>query len=146
MDRNPYDPPASVVADTSDVTSKRPIAIAIASASLLVALFQSCYSLILIFPGVRSGLVSGSQYAGDFLPPVLLAVLTFWIFAGRNWARLGFFVFYLVNVAMVLRIGLVTGRLAEFLSPWGLIVLTHPLQLIAVVLLVGPGRRWFAPR
>ena len=142
MERNPYAPPVSVVADPAELRSERPKEVALA-VKLLWASF---------FIGIASVFLRPAQQV-PFIAVMIVSILAFgfwaWVITaigkGRNWARILFFV--LVGIGLVFAILFLSTTLALYRErPFNgfLAALNYALEIYTLyLLLTAPARGWF---
>ena len=142
MERNPYAPPASTVADPVEVRSERPKEVTLA-VRLLWASF---------FIGIVGMFLRPAQQV-PFIAIVIVSIVAFgfwaWVItciaAGRNWARILFFV--LVGIGVVFAVIFLSATLALYKDrPFNgfLAALNYALEIYTLyLLLTAPAREWF---
>lgn len=143
MDRNPYAPPVSTVADPVEVRGERPKEVGLA-VKLLWASF---------FIGIASVFLRPAAQQVPFVAVLIVSVLAFgfwgWVITsigrGRNWARILFFV--LVGIGLVFGVLFLSATLAIYRErPFNglLAALNYALEIYTLyLLLTAPARRWF---
>lgn len=142
MERNPYAPPQSPVADPVEVRSERPKEVTLA-VKLLWASF---------FIGIVGVFLRPARQV-PFVAILILSTLAlgFWawvitcIAEGRNWARILFFV--LVGIGLVFSVLFISATLALYRErPFNglLSALNYALEIYTFyLLLTAPARQWF---
>ena len=142
MERNPYAPPVSAVADPVEVRSERPKEVTLA-VRLLWASF---------FIGIAGVFLRPAQEV-PFVAILIVSVFAFGLWAwvitciarGRNWARILFFV--LIGIGLSFALLFLSATLALYRDrPFNgfLAVINYALELYTVyLLLTAPARAWF---
>ena len=142
MERNPYAPPESTVADPVEVRSERPKEVTLA-VKLLWASF---------FIGIAGVFLRPAQQV-PFIAILIVSILAFgfwaWVItciaAGRNWARILFFV--LVGIGLAFAAVFLATTLALYRDrPFNgfLAALNYALEIYTLyLLLTAPARQWF---
>jgi hypothetical protein len=142
MERNPYAPPVSNVADRVETRSERPKEVTLA-VRLLWASF---------FIGITGVFLRPSQQV-PFIAILIVSILAFgfwaWVITcianGRNWARILFFV--LVGFGLVFAVLFLSATLALYRDrPFNgfLAALNYALEIYTLyLLLTAPARAWF---
>lgn len=142
MERNPYAPPGSNVADPVETRSERPKEVTLA-VRLLWASF---------FIGITGVFLRPAQQV-PFIAILIVSVLAFgfwaWVITcignGRNWARILFFV--LVGFGLVFAVLFLSATLALYRDrPFNgfLAALNYALEIYTLyLLLTAPAREWF---
>jgi hypothetical protein len=144
MERNPYAPPVSAVADPAEVRMERPKEVTLA-VKLLWASF---------FIGIVGVFLRPAQQV-PFIAILIVSVLAFgfwaWVITcianGRNWARILFFV--LVGIGLVFAVLFLSTTLALYKDrPFNgfLAAINYALEIYTLyLLLTAPAREWFKP-
>jgi len=142
MERNPYAPPVSTVADPVEVRSERPKEVTLA-VKLLWASF---------FIGIAGVFLRPAQQV-PFIAILIVSILAFgfwgWVITciarGRNWARILFFV--LLGIGLVFAVLFLSATLALYRErPFNgfLAALNYALEIYTLyLLLTAPAREWF---
>ena len=142
MERNPYAPPVSTVADPVEVRSERPKEVTLA-VKLLWASF---------FIGIAGVFLRPAQQV-PFIAILIVSILAFgfwaWVITciarGRNWARILFFV--LLGIGLVFAVLFLSATLALSRErPFNgfLAALNYALEIYTLyLLLTAPAREWF---
>ena len=142
MERNPYAPPESNVADPVEVRTERPKEVTLAIKLLWASFFISIVGVFLQpaqqVPFIAILIVSVGAFG-------LWAWVITCIARGRNWARILFFVLIGIGLAFVLLF--LSASLALYRDrPFNalLAVINHALEIYTVYLLLTvPAREWF---
>jgi hypothetical protein len=143
MERNPYAPPVSAVADPVEVRSERPNEVTLA-VKLLWASF---------FIGIGGVFLRPQQQQVPFIAILIVSALAFafwgWVItriaSGRNWARILFFVLVTIGVIVAViflptTISLYAARpLSGVLAAVNYVLEIYTLYLLLTV----PARAWF---
>jgi hypothetical protein len=148
MERNPYAPPVSVVADPAEARGQRPKEVTRAIQVLWISLIVGAVSSIL-FLGLNS---SGGEQLILLIGTGIALGFRAWIIAkiakGRNWARILFLVFLILGLAFVVFSVLampVTQTMYRAQPMRGVLTLVnYALEIYtAYLLLTAPAREWF---
>lgn len=151
MERNPYLPPTSAVADTAGPRERMSVAVFAAILLLCVDIAFSAYETVRAVPRMRVGMVSGVEMVVRILDIVLVSAACVGLARGARWAR-----WVLLVLTIYLALGLAWSLYATLaltpasvrvvLSPQGVLLEVVPvlLYVAATVLVFGPGRAWFA--
>jgi|KBSMisStaDraftv2_1062788.scaffolds.fasta_scaffold680221_2 hypothetical protein len=142
MERNPYAPPVSAVADPAESRSERPKEVTLA-VKLLWASF---------FIGIAGVFLRPAQQV-PFIAVLIVSIMAFgfwaWVITsiakGRNWARILFFV--LVGIGVVFALLFLSTTLALYRErPFNgfLAAINYALEIYTLYLLLrAPAREWF---
>jgi hypothetical protein len=142
MERNPYAPPVSPVADPVAARSERPKEVTLA-VKLLWASF---------FIGIVGVFLRPAQQV-PFIAIVIVSIVAFgfwaWVItciaSGRNWARILFFV--LIGIGLAFAVVFLSATLALYRErPFNgfLAAVNYAMEIYTLyLLLTGPAREWF---
>ena len=141
--QNPYAPPQAVVADTPEIDDRgsKPKEAVVAVSLIWTSLALGAVHAAIIWGFLTSTSSVGMVLAIQIFSFLLVAWLAVKISAGRNWARITYLVLFLIGTP-----AFVMGELQEFARapiPGTLGLIQFGLQVGAIVLVFGPGRRWF---
>lgn len=152
---NPYTPPKANVSVSAReagaaIPRARPAAVNIALFLIGVAILLSLIGVVSAVGPVSAGEAPALGLVMGVLKAVIHTVLCVFIARGRNWARIGFLVIWVVALFSVgawiyTALYLLPEQIGYVPSwesvPW--IAIPHALSLTVVILLFGPGREWF---
>jgi hypothetical protein len=142
MERNPYAPPVSAVADPAESRTARPKEV-----TLAVKLLWVSFSI-----GIAGVFLQPAQQV-PFIAILIVSILAYgfwaWVITcianGRNWARILFFV--LVGIGVVFAVLFLSTTLALYRDrPFNafLAALNYALEIYTLyLLLTAPAREWF---
>jgi hypothetical protein len=145
MERNPYAPPVSTVADPAEVRGERPKEVTQAVKLLWISFFVGIAGIFLQPLNIRSA----AQWMGVLIGAGVIFAIWAWVISkiakGRNWARVLFLV--LVILGLVFTVFVIPTALALYRARplSGLLSLTNfVLEIYTVyLLLTAPAREWF---
>jgi uncharacterized membrane protein len=142
MERNPYAPPVSAIADPAESRPARPKEVTLAVKLLWVSFFI----------GIVGVFLRPAQQV-PFIAVLIVSILAYgfwaWVITcianGRNWARILFFV--LVGIGVVFAVLFLSTTLALYRGhPFNafLAALNYALEIYTLyLLLTAPAREWF---
>ena len=146
MEHNPYQPPLTPVDDVVPGAERvRPLAVKIAVGILFLGLMVDLAYLLPIFDAMMRGELSPLRFASRLLGYGIAVWIYVKIYSGRNWARIALLVIYVVIIGVLLFAFRDALHLATLALLWPMF-LRPALNVVALILLFGPGRAWFAPR
>jgi uncharacterized membrane protein YagU involved in acid resistance len=143
---NPYAPPKAVVSDAPEPPRVRPRAVKIAVALLWVELL-----LALVNWGLSSDITVGTPEAEyklftDIFMAIMVAVsawINIKVWQGRNWARIVALVLTILSFPTLLAL---PEMYREDALSAALSLAALALDVVAMILVFGPGREWFRRR
>lgn len=147
MERNPYAPPVSAVADPVEVRAERPPEVTLAVKLLWASFFLGLVALF-YQPALKNAAAPG-QWVGVLIGMAIIFGLWAWVISkiarGRNWARVLFLVIGILGTVINL---LATPMVLSFYKAQplsGVIALINfVLEIYTIyLLLTAPARAWF---
>lgn len=148
MSENPYTPPATKVADAAKPAAPTlPAPVMVAVVLLWVGVAFELLNWMRMIPVMNQGAISPINLLFGLCAMILTAVLTWKIMRGRNWARVVLLILQVLLIGNLIWSMMNSHAFVYLNSEMMLTVFLRPaLIVIALVLLFGPGRAWFAPR
>jgi len=143
MDQNPYNPPATALADPAEpARGPRPLAVTCAvilmSTSLIFGLFENAG---LFRRYLESDLILPLKLFAVFFGPIVCAWLYYKLWVGRNWARIALLILIVISVPVIIANFPHLRVRAPVII--GLHFLARTIELLAMYLVFFPGRRWY---
>lgn len=139
--RNPYSPPAALVADEPEVQREMPLAVRRAVVLMWVSMGLSLLDVALDWKYQTSTISPTFLIGYDAVMLAIVVLLIFKISAGRNWARITFLILEALALLAGVPALLETAARAPVVAGVNLVVIG--IDLATLYLLFFPGRHFF---